>query len=209
MKVYHWSRRFITVCFIIGVLLYGAKSRAELQPGEVLNSSTWQQAKDQMPEAILRRFASGHHISQVIALPPEALQYGTRFRQLTEANHGKYDINERGVLIETSTGTWPRYRAGGFPFPVVEQSDPKAAHKIIYNFVSRGGPVDDVDVLLNIFWVDQKGLNRYVDFAGRFFPLLSRWSGLIANPDEVAGKSLGYGIAPYDVVGVATLGGAI
>jgi hypothetical protein len=162
-----WVRTAITICVISGGVIFYSGASAGLNPGEVLNATTWQQAKDLMPEAILRRFANGQHISQVIPLPPEALPYGTRFRQLTEANQGKYDVDARGVLIETSTGTWPRYRAGGFPFLVVEQNDPKAAYKIIYNFVSRGGPIDDLDIVLNIFWVDDKGLNRYVDFAGK------------------------------------------
>jgi len=60
--------------------------------------------------------------------------------------------------------------------------------------------------VLNIFWVDGKGLNRYVDFAGKVLSYGSRWSGPLPNPDEVAGKTLGYGLAPYDVVGIATLG---
>src|SRR4029450_10842090 len=100
----------VTICVISGGFSFCSGANAELKPGEILNATTWQQAKDLMPEAILRRFANGQHISQVIPLPPEALQYGTRFRQLTEANEGKYDVDARGVLIETSTGTWPRYR---------------------------------------------------------------------------------------------------
>jgi hypothetical protein len=206
MRDRHWLKNVITRCGVIGVLLCGSEGKAELKPGEVLDKATWQEAKDAMPEAILRRFASGQHLSKVITLPPEALQYGSRFRQLTEANEGKYGVNDRGVLIETSTGTWPQYRPGGFPFPVVDQNDSQAAYKIIYNFASRGGPVDDIDLLLNIFWVSDKSLNRSVDFAVKILSYGSRWSGPIVNPDEVAGKSLGYGIAPYDVVGIATLG---
>jgi hypothetical protein len=194
------------VCMLTATWLQKEAAAAELQPGDMIDQTRWQEAKGMMPDAILRRFASGQHLSKVIALPPEALQYGTRFRQLTEANQGKYEVNERGVLIESSTKTWPRYRPGGFPFPEVNQNDPQAAFKIMYNFTSRGGPVDDVDVLLNIFWVDAKNLNRYVDFAGKSLAYESRWSGPIANPDEVAGKGLGYGVNPYDVVGLATLG---
>jgi hypothetical protein len=188
----------VTMC--VGMLLWASVGRAELKPGEVLDQTRWQEAQGMMPEAILRRFANGQHISQVITLPPEAVQYGSRFRQLTEANHGKYAVNDRGVLTETSTGTWPQYRPGGFPFPVIEQSDPQAAHKIIYNFASRGGPVDDIEVLLNIFWVSEKSLNRYVDFVGRLLPYESRWFGPIPNPDETSGKSLGYGVNPYVVL---------
>ena len=97
-----WVRTAITICVISGGVIFCSGASAELKPGEVLNATTWQQAKELMPEAILRRFANGQHISQVISLPPEALQYGTRFRQLTEANQGKYDVDARGVLIDIS-----------------------------------------------------------------------------------------------------------
>lgn len=69
MREPHWLKNAITTCVTVGVLLFGAAGRAELQPGEVLDTATWQQAKDAMPEAILRRFASGQHISKVITLP--------------------------------------------------------------------------------------------------------------------------------------------
>ena len=158
-----------------------------------------------MPEAILKHFANGHHISKIIELPPEAIQWGSRHLELTEATQGKYDINERGVFIEKSTGTWPRYYPGGFPFAHIDPNDPQAAYKIIYNFFNRGGPIDDIDLFLNMFWVNETGLDRYIDFVGQVLIYGSRWTGPIPNPEEVAAKVLVYGAAPYDVVGLATL----
>jgi len=193
------------IWMLLGTLLLAAEARAEFKPGDTLDQSTWQEAKGMMPEAILKHFANGHHISKIIELPPEALQYGSRFRELTETNLGQYDVDERGVLIEKSSGTWPRYRQGGFPFADINANDPKAAYKIMYNFVSRGGPVDDADFYLNMFWVDEKELNRYIDFVGQAIIYASRWSGPIPNPEEVAVKSMVYGAVPYDVVGLATL----
>jgi hypothetical protein len=181
------------------------QTHAELQAGETLDQSTWEKAKGTMPDAILRRFASGQHISKVIAVPPEALRWGTRFLQLTEANAGKYAINPDGVMIENTTGTWPRYADGGFPFPQIEPNDPHIAHKIMYNFALAGGPVDDVDIFVNIFWVSERNLERYVDLRGQALAYGARWSGPIANPDEVASKVLIFGVAPYDAVGLATL----
>ena len=96
MRARRWLSNFLTAGGVMGALLWGADGRAELKPGAMLDKATWQEAKDTMPEAILRRFASGQHLSTVITLPPEALQYGSRFRQLTEANHGKYQVNDRG-----------------------------------------------------------------------------------------------------------------
>jgi hypothetical protein len=189
----------------MSTLLLTAGVGAEFKPGDVLDKSSWQEAKGLMPEAILKRFAGGQHLSKIIALPPDAVQWGSRFLEQTELNQGQYDIDKRGVLIETSTGTWPRYYPGGFPFARIDSGDPKAAYKIIYNFASRGGPIDDVDVFLNIFWVGESGLDRYVDLKGQAIAYGSRWSGPINNPEEVTVKVLVYGLAPYDAVGVATL----
>jgi hypothetical protein len=178
---------------------------AELNSGDTLDKTTWQEAKGMMPDAILRRFEDGRHISKIIELPPEGTQWGSRFLKLTEANAGKYAIGPQGYLVETATGTWPHYMDGGFPFPQIEPNDPSIALKIMYNFALAGGPVDDVDVYVNIFWVSAGGLERYVDLRGQALSYGARWSGPIDNPDEVSGKVLVFGVAPYDAVGLATL----
>ena len=186
-------------------LLSATSSQAELKAGDTLDSSTWQEAKGKMPDAILRRFESGQHISKVIDLPPEGIRWGSRFLKLTEANAGKYSVTAEGVMVENSTGSWPRYSDGGFPFPHIEANDPQLAYKVMYNFAQAGGPIDDVDVFVNIFWVNSAGLERYVDLKGQAIAYGSRWSGQIENADEVSAKVLIYGIAPYDAVGLATL----
>ncbi len=179
--------------------------QAELKPGDILDKTNWQEAKGKMPEAILKRFENGQHISKVIEVPPEGLRWGTRFLKLTEANVGKYAIGPEGYLIETATNTWMRYTDGGFPFPQIELNDPQIALKIMYNFALAGGPVDDIDLFVNIFWVGASGMERYVDLKGQAIPYGARWTGPIPNPDEVAVKVLIYGTAPYDAVGLATL----
>jgi len=193
----------------LGVLLLCSlltvSSHAELNVGDTLDASNWQEAKGKMPDAILRRFESGQHVSKIIEIPPEGIRWGSRFLKLTEANVGKYAVTADGVMVENATGSWPRYSDGGFPFPQLEVSDPQLAYKIMYNFAQAGGPIDDVDVFVNIFWVNDAGLERYVDLKGQAIAYGARWSGRIDNPDEVSTKVLIYGIAPYDAVGLATL----
>jgi hypothetical protein len=193
----------------VGVLVWlGAgvlPACADLKAGDTLDKTNWQEAKGKMPEAILRRFELGQHISKIIEVPPEGIQWGSRFLKLTEANAGKYTLNADGVMVETATGTWPRYMDGGFPFPQIDEQDLQVAYKIMYNFALAGGPVDDVDIFVNIFWVNANALERYVDLRGQVISYAARWSGPLANPDEVAAKTLIFGVAPYDAVGLATL----
>ena len=44
----------------------------------------------------------------------------------------------------------------------------------MYNFANRGGPIDDADFFINMFWVDEKELNRYSDFVGQGIIYASR-----------------------------------
>src|SRR5262249_15288520 len=198
-------RAWISVWVLVWLNAGALAARAELKAGDTLDKANWQEAKGMMPEAILKRFELGQHISKVIDVPPEGLQWGSRFLKLTEANAGKYALNADGVMVETATGTWPRYMDGGFPFPQVDEKDPQVAYKIMYDFALAGGPVDDVDLFVNIFWVSANNLERYVDLRGQVISYAARWSGPLDNPDEVAAKTLIFGVAPYDAVGLAPL----
>jgi hypothetical protein len=196
--------RTAIACALITLLLGAARGEAELKPGETLNQTRWQEAKGMMPDPILHRFETGQHISKIIELPPNAMRWSTRYNQASEENQGKYEINDRGIMIEKATGTWPRF-GYGMPFAQIDPSDPKAPYKIMYNFFRTLGQADDLDVLVNFFWTTPMGLDRYVDFRGQVIGYGSRWSGPIPNPEETAAKVLLYGVAPYDVVGLSNL----
>ena len=135
-----------TVCTLISVLLLVVEAGAELKPGDVLDQTHWQEAQGLMPDAVLHRFETGQHLSKIIEPPPEALRWSTRFNAATEANLGKYDINDQGVMIEKATGTWPRV-GYGMPFAQIDPQDPKAPYKIMYNFSSTLVQWDDISVL--------------------------------------------------------------
>ena len=109
-----------------------------------------------MPDAVLRRFALGQHLSKIIAVPKDALRWSTRFNAATEANQGKYEVNSQGILIEKATGTWPHFGYGR-AFAHIDPSDPQAAYKIMYNFFRTAVQWDDIDVFINFFWSLFKG----------------------------------------------------
>src|SRR5262245_26572684 len=119
MKRMHWFTATITACGIVGTIFLGSGAQAELKPGDTLDQTSWQQAKELMPEAILRRFENGQHRSTLIELPKDALQWSSTFKAATEANQGKYEVNDQGILIEKATGTYPRY-GYGLPFAQID-----------------------------------------------------------------------------------------
>jgi hypothetical protein len=201
----YWDRTAITALWSVLLTIASiSHASAELNPGDTLNQLTWQQAQGMMPDVILHRFQTGQHISPIIALPPEALRWSSEFTQATETNKGKYSVNTRGVLLENDTGTYPRFMYG-MPFIHIDPNDPLAPYQIMHNFLAVQRQIDDGDVLVNFFWVTPDRLERYVDLRGQGLIYLARWSGPIPNPDEVRSKILISGVAPYDVVGVATL----
>ena len=79
-------------CTLLSIFLGATRVRAELKPGDVLNQSNWQEGKDMMPDAVLRRFALGQHLCKIIELPKEELRWGSRFNEATEKNQGIYEI---------------------------------------------------------------------------------------------------------------------
>ena len=197
-------RGITAACAFMGALLLPAGAGAVLNPGDVLDQTRWQEAKGMMPDAVLHRFETGQHISKIIEIPSDALRWSTRYNAATEANQGTYEINDQGIMIEKATGTWPRF-GYGMPFAQIDLNDPKAPYKIMYNFFRTLVQWDDINVLVNFFWTTATGLDRYVDFRDQALAYGARWSGPIPNPDEVGAKVLISGVAPYDVVGVATL----
>lgn len=65
--------------------------------------------------------------------------------------------------------------------------------------------VDDAERLSNLHWVSPSALERSVEFRGQIIFYGSRFSGPIDNPDEALRKVAIAGVAPGDVVGLATL----
>lgn len=74
----------------------------------------------------------------------------------TAANVGKYYVTDSGYMYETATKTWPRYWYG-FPFPNVDENDPHAGYKVMYNQQVARFQIDDVYWFLAIKWATPKG----------------------------------------------------
>ena len=195
-----------TTSVVVTLLLSGAPGPgcAELKPGDVLEQSNWQQAKELLPESVLRYFELGQARARIIEVKDEAYRLDTEFQRDTEANAGKYYIDERGALTEVATKSYPRWWRG-LPFPEINSKDPTAGAQIIYNLNAMRWHVDDLYWSTKLNWVGPQGLERYVSVATSQLNFVNRPSGPLANPDELNWKEIMYGIAPYDVVGVSTM----
>ncbi len=184
-----------------------------LEPGEMLGRENCHEAKELLPERIYEGFCNGEFgPTEIVHLPDEAFVYSTKFQAGSEANAGKYYVTDQGYMYERETNTWPRYWYG-YPFPEllttdpksIDLNDPKLAYKIMYNHQVARFQIDDVYYFLALKWATPQGFDRSVEFGVYATPLIGRHSGPIDNPDMCYLKNMYFGIAPYDVVGVATM----
>lgn len=188
---------------LVSLLGLTARTKAELQPGTVLDRTNWQEAQGMMPDSVLRRFEDGSYQAKVVSLPT-ALHWGSKFTAASAANVGKFSVDANNSLIDVTTQTYPPFLYG-YPFPQIDHKDPQAAAKVMYNFSYTLMQADDADRFTNLHWVTPTALERHVDFQGQLRFLGSRFSGPTANTDATLRKQIISGVAPYDVVGVVTL----
>ena len=177
---------------------------AELKPGDKLDKSNCHEAKGLLPDHVMEKFCAGQYAAEIIDLKDDAFQYSAKFRAGSEANAGKYYVTDDGYMYEAATKTWPHFWYG-FPFPDLDEKDPKAGYKVMYNHQVARYQVDDVYWFLALKWVIPAGFDRAVEFGSYATWYIGRHSGPTDNPDDCYLKDLIFGVAPYDVVGISTL----
>ncbi|MGE4092484.1 MAG: DUF1329 domain-containing protein [Candidatus Binatia bacterium] len=184
-------------------LLCSVSAWAEPTPGTVLGKENWQDAKGLLPEAMLRRFQDGSYRAKIVTLPTK-LEWGSKFNAATEANAGKFAIDTEESLIDKATQAYPSFLYG-YPFPQIDQKDPQAAAKVIYNFSYTLMQADDSDHLSTLNWVKPTAFERRAEFQAQLLFYGSRFSGPMENTDAVLRKGIIAGFSPTDIYGVLIL----
>jgi hypothetical protein len=194
----------------IGALVFAATvstavAEEELKAGMVLNQQTWQLAEGLLPPEILKHYRDGDYINPIAAWPEDMYTWPADFLAATKENDGKYDIGEKGQIIEKSTGEQPQYVIG-FPFPTIDESDPKAAQKVIWNFFYRTWYFGNSKNESQVNWVNRKGLERRTDVEASFryfdgVPIDDREE----NPLNLLNQFLTVVKTPADLNGTAAL----
>lgn len=191
-------------CIVLAVLIFSSLvgtsgGRAELRSDDVLDQENWQQAKGQLPEAVLRRFEDGSY-SAKIATPSSPLEWGRKFTSASKKNAGKFSIDEADSLVENATQAYPKLLYG-YPFPEISPTDARAAAKVMYNFSYALMQGDDARRFSTLHWVSPLALEDQVEFEGRLLFLGSRTSGPFPNPNGILREGIIYGVSPEAVRG--------
>src|SRR5690606_5204586 len=137
----HQTRWAMKRYYVAGVILAGfavvavTGRQPPLRDGTMLDATTWEHAQNLLPEEILAHYQYGEYANKIadislgtyvdIGFPPP-------FREASERNLGRFDVTERGTIVERDTGRQPSYIVG-LPFPEIDPVDPAAGVKIVWN----------------------------------------------------------------------------
>jgi hypothetical protein len=201
LKFPYWGLAMLATVSLVAL---SSSAFADLKPGDRLDRSSCQKAQGLLPDQVLAKFCVGHYAADIIEVKDEDFQYSAKFRAGSEANAGKYYVTDNGYMYETATNTWPRFWYG-FPFPDIDENDPQAAYKVMYNHQVARFQIDDVYWFLAVKWATPSGFDRSVEFGAYATWYIGRHSGPTHNPDETYLKDIIFGVAPYDIVGVSTM----
>ncbi len=200
------------LCAVLVLLLRGAgladepHPATELKPEMVLDQSNWQLAKDLLPPEILKHFQNGDYHNRVVEYPTGNAHWEKAFLEATEKNATTLDVDERGTIIDRSTGKQPPYYYG-MPFPRIDAKDPKAAVKIAWNqFLAYWAGGSSYNRTL-VAMLNRKGLDRGI-IADGWFHFVDGQSTKYREPENplnLQSQFLGVVQQPADLQGTASL----
>jgi hypothetical protein len=129
--------------------------RAELKGGSRLDATTWEEAKDLLAPEILAHYKEGKFASPVGEIPKGEYALDERFFKASQANEGKFKLDEHGSVVEAATGKPPEYSFGA-PFPKLDPNDPQVATRIMWNYEYAYWSNGNNRVQAFLMWLDEK-----------------------------------------------------
>jgi hypothetical protein len=192
------------LCLLLAAVL-PASAADELQPGEILNESNWQKAEKLLPPEVLEHYKKGEYANPIVAWGPDTYVWPKDFLEQSKANEGKYNIGERGDIIEKATGKQPDFILG-FPFPTIDPKAPGAAAMVLWNHYYRTWYFGDFQVATQMNLINAKALERRMDVVVNYayydaIPVHERKP----NPLNLSAQQLTVIKSPADLNGTAAL----
>lgn len=195
-------KKLLISMMVISIILINGIALAQFKPGEKYTKENAEKIKGLLPDSVAKWVKEGY-----ITIQTGNVEYPFKgpkqFQQASAANEGKFSVDKGGNLIDKS-GKHPDFLSG-LPFPKIDQSDPQAGVKIMWNFYFQQFWLSSTRYTYDITWVSMKEFERKFGGAWERLFYTGRHDGPIPNPDRVDFKdmiSVGY---PYDVAGIATL----
>ena len=147
---------------VLAVLTLKPAVFADVSPGDVIDKTNWQKAEGLLPKPVLNWVKKGDFVLDIGELNYDEKEYfDFLVKDSLTANIGKYDVNEKDIIIDVETGK-PADFVSGLPFPDVDPEDPKAGQKFLYNKHYAAFNTGNQNVGFQAIWVGTGGFEREI-----------------------------------------------
>jgi len=172
----------------------------------VIDETNWEEIEGLVPDSVLGWVKSGAYVLHLDELRFKPLDYFPAFAKETlHENAGKYDLDEGGGIVEVKTGKRPEHLVG-LPFPTVDQKDPKAPVKIMYNTIYMQYLPGNLRFPFQAIFVGRSGFEREVGGLWRQVAMEGYpGSAGVENPEQVEKYSMLVVKEPFDLAGTAIM----
>jgi hypothetical protein len=203
-------RELMLLIVLAVAALVGVTSRngaaADLKTGDMIDKESWQKAEGLLPPEILRHYKDGEYANKFVDWPMAKTNFPPDFKAGSDANEGKFTTSPEGGIVEKATGKQPPYIIG-FPFPTIDEKDPAAGVKILWNHFYRTWYYGNILAESQVNWISPTGLERRADVHVSF----GYYDGIPqdelpgANPENFLYRQLALVVGPADLNGTASL----
>lgn len=209
--------------YLLLVLCFGARSASaavtpgaaataltEIPEGTVLSKDNWQIAQGHLPDEILELYKRGDYANPIRKIEgKKGTSYDPRLKEVSAKNAGKFDVDDKGTVIDKTTGKRPQVIIG-WPFPDIQASDPKAGAKALWNYLYTLHWAGSFHTVSPLNWVarDSGVVRRIaVDVHFKYYdgqpPEIQEKIG--ENPLNILNRTMGVVKEPADVNGIVSL----
>jgi hypothetical protein len=188
------------VAFLTAGCLWLTSPTLAIELGKTYDRSNFQKVEGLLIPAVRSWVAKGEFILRSGNLDFEWQKDGG---YLTESlkNEGRYEIDDKGVLVEKASHAPPEHTFG-YPFPKIDPKDPLAAEKIMENNGSLRYNLGSMIRTDRITFVGSGGPERVHVATTYFLSYQNRSGTLIPNPDGFLDKQLIRIDEPFDIRGM-------
>src|SRR5215468_5465960 len=192
-------RRVVLACAL--AMTVTSSHAADFKTGDMIDKETWQRATGLLPPEILKHYEHGEYANKFVDWPADKKTHAPEF------NAGKFTTSPEGTILDKATGKQPSYIIG-LPFPTIDDQDPAAALKILWNYFYRTWYYSgNIYAESQINWMAPTGLERRVDVHASY----AYYDGVpqedlpASNPDNFLYRNLAMVVSPSDLNGTAAL----
>lgn len=195
------------IIFLTVVVMLGLTNAGMAANDRYVDKSNWQVLNGLMPENALNWVKTGEMIVRYgnLTYDPAKVMPSWVLESKKE-NVGKYKLSDKGAIVETATGKYPKF-IKGIPFPDIRRNDPDAAAKVMWNASYMRNAQGALRNLLELkFYGRNTGYERsyWVDWYSKPFDAYEPGQSE-PNPNNFESVNQIVIKSPYDMAGTAMM----